>query len=63
MLNIPNFDQVKRMPYTYYKRDGFRFFFKNEYHNFDIRLTGIDLYDFVDQYNIGDQITFFDEQD
>ena len=51
------------MPYTYYKRDGFRFFFKNEYHEFDIVIEGKDLYDFVDEFNIGDEIRFFDEKD
>ncbi len=50
------------MPHTYYKRDGFTFFFKNDYHYFDIRLEEVDLYDFGDRYDIGDEITFFDEK-
>ena len=61
MLEFPNFDQVKRMPYTYYKRDGNQFYFKNQYHEFDIVLEGKDLFDFIDQFDVGDEVRFFEE--
>lgn len=60
MINIPSFDEIKKMPFTYFKREGNVFWFKNEWLTFDIEMTGKDLYDFTDEYEIGDKILFFD---
>ncbi len=52
---------------VYYKRDekeidGFRrrFWFKNEYIDFHVDLYEKHLYDFLENYNIGDVIDFSD---
>ncbi len=49
------------MPFTYIKREGNVFWFKNEWLTFDIKMTGKDMYDFTDQYNIGDKVRFIDD--
>lgn len=54
----------------YYKRDeaeidGFRrrFWFRNKYVNFHADLYGKDLYDFLDNYEIGDVFDIGDDED
>lgn len=54
----------------YYKRDeieidGFRrrFWFRNKYVDFHADLYGKDLYDFLDNYEIGDIFDIGDEED
>ena len=61
MINIPSFDQIKKMPFTYYKREGNIFYFKNEWFSFDIEMKGKDMFDFTDQFKIGDKVRFFED--
>ena len=62
MLSIPSGDQIIRMSFIYYKREGRKLFFKNEYTSFEFVFRGKRLYDFVDQYDIGDEVRFFEEE-
>lgn len=45
-------------PYLYHKREGNRFFFQGTEKSFDLELKGKRLYEFIDQYDIGDIIYF-----
>lgn len=46
--------------FTYYKREGNTFFFKNEFEKFNTTYSGKQLFEFVDQFNIGDKVVFND---
>lgn len=58
MITVPSSEQIKKMPFHYYKREGRTFYFKNEYLDFHTDLHNKELYDFVDNYDIGDYVTF-----
>lgn len=45
-------------PCLYYKREGNRFYFRSEKKAFFLDLKGKLLYDFVDQFDIGDIVNF-----
>lgn len=64
-LNRKNyFHEVKKQVgnastvFTYYKREGNTFYFRNKDFEFSKTLKGKDLYDFVDQFDINDKIDF-----
>lgn len=61
MINIPSADQIKKMPFTYVKREGNKFYFENEWLSFDIEMTGKDMFDFIDQFKPGDKVRFDDD--
>ncbi len=58
MIHIPSREQIAKTPFEYYKIEGKRFFFRNQYLTFDVELFDKDLYDFVDNYDLGDWIKF-----
>ncbi len=58
IIQIPTGEEIFRLPFEYFKREGRRFYFRNEHLTFDVELFDKDLYDFVDQYNLGDWIRF-----
>ncbi|MEE9408273.1 MAG: hypothetical protein V3V28_09380 [Polaribacter sp.] len=44
--------------YIYYKRENNNFFFKNEDFHFDVELRGKELYEFLEEYEFGDELHF-----
>ena len=49
--------QPKR-EFTYYKKEGDNFYFKNKDYDFFVEKKGKEKFDFVDQYDVGDQFKF-----
>lgn len=58
--DIPSFWEIKNTPFLYYKRTDNLFFFKNQDYTFDFKLLGKELYEFIDQFSVGDEIIFND---
>jgi hypothetical protein len=54
-LNIPSKEELYKN-LEVYKRTENTFYLRNEWVNFHIELTGKELFDFVDHYNVGDFI-------
>ena len=50
--------QLEFGEYTYYKRQGNTFYFKNESFSFEMKMEGKELYLFTERYSIGDTITY-----
>lgn len=49
-------EDLSKKPLLYYKRNGRVFYLKNDFIDVKVKLSGIELYRFVDQFNIGDWI-------
>ena len=60
---FPDHDDIIKEYFLYYKREGNIFYFKNDYYSFDISLKGKELYEFLETYDIGDEISFYNEED
>lgn len=58
---LGKFFVVSETPFLYYKREKNRFWFKNQEMDFYLDFTGKDLYDFVDEFNVGD-IVFLEHE-
>lgn len=48
----------EQKPYLYHKREGNTFYFKDTQISFELKLSGKELYSFVDQYDIGDIVYY-----
>ena len=58
VLNKLNIEPVISKYYTYYKREQNNFFFKNEDFHFDVELRAKELYDFLEEHELGDVLFF-----
>lgn len=57
MLFVPGLRSQAKV-WEYVKRSGNRFYFVSGKFNFDVELSGKELFDFVDQFDVGDKLSF-----